>query len=115
MGVPMSIAPGDESPFLGFSDAVGPGGIWSAPVSSPSLPPPPIDWRQVEGDTKLMCLLVADMERLLHDILASVSWNILRPLWVSLKKERKACLCAPDSLRVLSFPPIFVSPTFVSR
>jgi hypothetical protein len=37
MGVPASIAPGDESPFLGFSDAVGPGVsglLLSAPPAS---------------------------------------------------------------------------------
>jgi hypothetical protein len=55
------------------------------------------------------CSLVTDVERLLHETLALVSQNILRPIWVSLKKERKVCLCASGFLQVPIFPLVYVS------
>jgi hypothetical protein len=41
----------------------------------------------VENEAELLCSQVATMERLLHDALASVHCNILRPVQVSLRKR----------------------------
>jgi hypothetical protein len=49
------------------------------------------------------------MERWLHKMLASVEQNILRLIWVSLKKERKTCMYTFSFLQALSPPPTFVS------
>jgi hypothetical protein len=67
-------------------------------LGSSSFLPLPIDWRWVEDNTEFTCLQVTTAERLLHDTLASVSQNILRPIRARLKKERKTCLCAPGFL-----------------
>jgi hypothetical protein len=67
-------------------------------LGSSSFLPLPIDWRWVEDNTEFTCLQVTTAERLLHETLASVSQNILRPIRASLKKERKTCLCAPGFL-----------------
>jgi hypothetical protein len=85
IGVPKVAAPGDTTP---------------APISLPRLPPPPlpIAWRWMEDDTELACSQLANAGRLLHDTLASFGWNILRLIWVSLKKEKKVCLCASGFL-----------------
>jgi hypothetical protein len=64
-------------------------------------------------DAELTCSQVIDVESLLHDTLVSVDRNIMRPLQVSLKKGRKASMCASGSLGVLSLPPVFVSTAFV--
>jgi hypothetical protein len=45
-----------------------------------------------------VCSQIADAERLLHERLASVGRDILHLIWVSLKKERKVCLCASGFL-----------------
>jgi hypothetical protein len=55
-----------------------------------------------------VCSQIADAERLLHERLASVGRDILHLIWVSLKKERKVCLCASSFLRVRLVPPVFV-------
>jgi hypothetical protein len=44
------------------------------------------------------CSQVTVVERLLHEALASVSLNILHPIQVSLKKERKTCMYASSFL-----------------
>jgi hypothetical protein len=69
----------------------------------------------VEGDTEFACSQVVTAERLLHQMLASVSQNLLYAIQVSLKKERNACLCASGLLRGPSFPPIFAYVALVSR
>jgi hypothetical protein len=114
VGVPGCTAPGDPSPAPGSLGAVGPGVSDLLLLGSLGLPPSCIEWRRVEGDAELGYSPVADVEKLLHDTLASISQNILRPLWVSLKKVKKVCLCTPGSLRVPSLPPIFASATFVT-
>jgi hypothetical protein len=49
------------------------------------------------------------MEVLLPKMLASVSWNMMRLIQVSLKKDKKVCLYASGFLRVPSLPPVFFS------
>jgi hypothetical protein len=67
----------------------------------------------VEDNMEFACSQVAIVERLLHETLASVGRNILRPIRVSLKKEMNVCLCDSGFLRVLSPSPIFVSVALV--
>jgi hypothetical protein len=71
----------------------------------------PIDWIQVEDNAAFVCSQVTDVERLLHETLALVGRNILRSIQVSLKKERKVCLCTSGFLRVHLLPPVLVSIT----
>jgi hypothetical protein len=80
MGVPSSAAPCDASPTSESLDTTGPGVSGLLLTGSPGLLPPPIDWRQVEGNAELTCSQVTDVERLLHDTLALVGRNILCPL-----------------------------------
>jgi hypothetical protein len=61
----------------------------------------------VREDEKFVCSLIAAAERLLHETLASVDRNILRPIRVSLEKGREFCLCASGFLHALSSPPMF--------
>jgi hypothetical protein len=69
-----------------------------------------IDWRQVEDNAGFTCLEVDEVERLLHEMLALVSRDILRLIQVSLEKERKVCMCASGSRWVpLLPPPVFAS------
>jgi hypothetical protein len=44
----------------------------------------------VESDEELACSQVTHTERLLHDTLASAGWDVLHPLGVSLKEQRKS-------------------------
>jgi hypothetical protein len=67
---------------------------------APGFLPSPIDWRQVKDNTMFTCSQVTDADRLLHETLASIGRDILRSIWVSLKKERKVCMCAFGFLRV---------------
>jgi hypothetical protein len=46
---------------------------------------------------------------MLQETLASVGWEILHLIRVSLKKEGKVCLCAIGFLRIPLLPPFFVS------
>jgi hypothetical protein len=108
-GAPGSTALGNTTSAPGSSGAADPGVSGLLPPGSPNFPSLPINWRQVEDNAAFTCLYLTDAERMLHETLASVGWNILRPIWVSLKKERKVCLCASGFLRVPLFPPIFVS------
>jgi hypothetical protein len=81
------------------SDATGPGVADLPLMGSPGSPPPPIDWSQVEDNMEFACSQVTVVERLLRETLASVSQNILNPIWVSFKKEEgNVCLCASGSL-----------------
>jgi hypothetical protein len=48
-------------------------------------------------------------ERLLHEMLVSIHWNILRLVWVSLKRETKPCLHSHGLLHAFSFLLCFVS------
>jgi hypothetical protein len=67
----------------------------------PGLPPPPINWRQVEDNAEFACSHVTNSERLLHYTLDSVSWNIMHLIRVSMKKRRKFA-CVP--LASFEFP-----------
>jgi hypothetical protein len=99
-GVPGSAALCDAFSATGSSGATGLGVSSLLLPGFPCLPPSPIDWRLVEDNAELACSHVADMERLLHDTLASVDCNILRPLRVSLKKREESlpiCLGLPLS------------------
>jgi hypothetical protein len=66
-------------------------------------------------DIESACSHVAVMERLLHETLASVGQNILRPIRVSLQKERKSCLCASGFLHTFSSPPVLCFCNFYPR
>jgi hypothetical protein len=99
--------PGSAAPAPGSSSAAGPGVSGLLLSGSPSFPPPPIDWRRVGDEAKFPCSQVIVVDRLLHETLASIDRNILRPIWVSVKKERKFCLCASHFFHSLSSPPMF--------
>jgi hypothetical protein len=71
--------------------------------SSPSFLHPPIDWRQVGDNAEFACSRVTAVERLLHEMLASVDRNIIRPIRVSLKNRGKI-VCAPLASFKLSHP-----------
>jgi hypothetical protein len=58
--------------------------------------------RCVEGDEELTCSQVISMDKLLHDTLALVGWDVLHPPWVSLKERKKRLACAP--LAPFEFP-----------
>jgi hypothetical protein len=61
------------------------------------------------GDSvEFMCLQAVVIERLLHETLASVGQDILRLIWVNLKKERKVSLCASGFFRVPSLTPSYL-------
>jgi hypothetical protein len=106
---PASAAPGDTTSATGSSGAMGSEVSELLLLGSTGSLPPPIDWRRVEDNMEFACSQVTDAERLLHETLASVGRNILRLILVSLKKERKVCLCASGFLRVPLLPPVFVS------
>jgi hypothetical protein len=107
--VPRSAALGNAALAPGPLGVVGLGVSALLLPTSPSFPPLPTDWRWVEDNAEFACPLVATVERLLHETLASVSQNILHPIWVSLKNERKTCLWASGFLQALSPPPAFLS------
>jgi hypothetical protein len=102
VGIPRSVALGDAA------SALGPSSTFSAGVSGLYLsgsfdsPPPPINWRRVEDEAEFECLQVVTTERLLHETLASVHQNILRPVWVSLKTGAKSCSHSNGSLHSFS-------------
>jgi hypothetical protein len=58
----------------------------------------------VEDKAEFVCSEVAALERLLHETLASVHRNILRPFQVSLKREIKSCLHSHGLLHALISP-----------
>jgi hypothetical protein len=109
-----------ELPWVTRPEPLGPQELWAQGYlvcSLPGfldLPPPPINWRRVEGGAEIACSQVTDVERLLHNTFSLVGRNILRPLWVSLKKGGKFCMCASGSLQFPSLPLVFVSAAFVS-
>jgi hypothetical protein len=51
---------------------------------------------------EIACSQVTGAERLLHDTLALAGWDILHPLWVSLKERKGKLSCAP--LATFEFP-----------
>jgi hypothetical protein len=108
IGAPRSATPGDTIPAPGFSSAASPMVSGLLLSGSTIFPPSAIDWRQVEDDVAFTCSQVTDVERLLHETLASVGRDILRLIRVSLKKVRKACLCPSNFLRVPLLPHVFV-------
>jgi hypothetical protein len=113
IGVPESAALGDVAPTPGSSGDAGLGVSGLLLPGSPSFPPPPIDWRRVGDEVEFACSQVASAERLLHETLASVDQNILRPIRVSLKK-RKNCQCASGFLHAFSSPLALVFVALVS-
>jgi hypothetical protein len=106
-GVLRSAALGDAAsaprPLSTFSPGV-PGLYMSGFFSSLPLP---INWRWVEDEAESTCLQVAIAERLLHEMLASAHRNILRPIWVSLKRGAKSCPHSNGFLRAFSSLPCF--------
>jgi hypothetical protein len=64
----------------GSLGAVGPGVSDLLLPGSPGFLPPPIDWRQVEDSVAFIYSQVTDAERLLHETLASIGWDILHPI-----------------------------------
>jgi hypothetical protein len=92
IGIPRSSTLGDATLAHGSLGIVGLGVSGLLLLGSHDFPHPPINWRRVEDNTEFTCSQVATAERLLHEILASVGRNILRPILFSLKKERKVCI-----------------------
>jgi hypothetical protein len=65
------------------------------------------------SEAKSACSWVAATDRLLHDMLASIDQNILRPIRVSLKREENLA-CIPLASSMLPHPLLcFVSASFV--
>jgi hypothetical protein len=87
----------------------GPGVIRIAPTGFPRLSAPTYRLEVVEDNTEFACSQVTTMEVLLPKMLASVSWNMMRLIQVSLKKDKKVCLYASGFLRVPSLPPVLFS------
>jgi hypothetical protein len=94
IGVPESATLGDAALAPGSSSPVGLGVSGLLLLGSLDFPPLHIDWRWVEDTLEFACSQVATAGRLLHEMLASVGCDILRLIHVSLRKERKVCLCA---------------------
>jgi hypothetical protein len=63
-----------------------PGGVWAAPAGLSWFSALSYRWRWVGDEVKSACSQVAAAEQLLNQTLASIGWNILRPIRVSLKK-----------------------------
>jgi hypothetical protein len=55
----------------------------------PRVPLRPTSWRQVAGCAELMCSWVATVHRLLKEMLVVVGPDVLQPVWVSPKTERR--------------------------
>jgi hypothetical protein len=68
----------------------------------------------VEDEAESVCSQVATMERLLHETLASVQWNILHLVRVSQRKETKFCLYSNVFLHAFSFSLCSVPVAFIS-
>jgi hypothetical protein len=79
-GIPESATLGDEAPAPGSSSVMGPGISGLYLPSSPGSPPPPINWRRVGDEVESVYSQVTTVERLLHEMMASVHWNIMRPI-----------------------------------
>jgi hypothetical protein len=94
IGVSGNAAPGDVALDPGPLGTMSPGVSRLLLSGSPGFLRPSIDWRRVEDNSKLVRLQDATVERLLHEMLASVSRKILCRIRVSLKKERKTCMFA---------------------
>jgi hypothetical protein len=92
--VPKSAAPDDAAPTPGSPGAMCLGVSRLILLGSPGFLSPPINWRWVEDNAEFACSHVTATERLLHETLALVGRNILRPIQVSLKKRVKL-VCAP--------------------
>jgi hypothetical protein len=87
INVPGSVAPGDAVPPPG---SIGTTGLVLSGLDLPGSPGflhVPIDWRQVGDEAESVCSQVTAMERLLHEMLASIDRNILHPIRVGLKRE----------------------------
>jgi hypothetical protein len=57
-------------------------------LCSPGFSPLPISWKWVGDEVDSVCSQVATSESLLHEMLALVHQNILRPILVSLRREK---------------------------
>jgi hypothetical protein len=110
LGTPRRIDPSDAIPALGSSGIGGLGITRLLLLGTPDSSSPSIEWRQVEDNVEYACSQVTVVKRLLREALASVGQNILHLIQVSLKKkEGDVCVSGSGTLRVLSFPPAFVS------
>jgi hypothetical protein len=102
------------APAPGSLSIVSLGISWLHLSGSPGSSSPPIDWRRVEDEAEFLCSQVAVTEKLLHETLASVHWNILHLVQVSLKRETKFCPFSNDFLHAFSFFLCCVPTTFIS-
>jgi hypothetical protein len=102
-GVPRSAALGEANPAHRSSSTVSPRVSGLYLPSSPSAPPPPINWRWVEDGVESMCSHITAVEGLLHEMLASVHRNIPCPVRVSLERETKLCPQSRGLLHGFSF------------
>jgi hypothetical protein len=79
--------PSDAVPALRFSSAVGPGAACLRLPGSLGSPSPPVSWGHVMNSTEQACSRVAATKRLLWEVMATISWDVLHIIWVSLKKK----------------------------
>jgi hypothetical protein len=84
IGAPGCATLGDVAVAPGVVSVADPGVFRLLLQGSPGFPHPPIDWRRVGDDADFTCSWVATVERMLHETLASVNQNILRPIRASL-------------------------------
>jgi hypothetical protein len=115
LGMPERTNLGDAIPAPGPSGAGDPrltGLILSGPPS-PRSSSASINQRQVEDNVEYACSQITITKRLLREMLASVSQNILHLIRVSLRKEGYFYLGASGFLRDFSFPTTFASTALV--
>jgi hypothetical protein len=97
-----SAATHNVAPAPGSSGIVSPRESGLPLPGSPGFLPPHIDWRRVRDEVESACSQVATMERLVHETLASVGWNILRPIRVSFEKNRENLVSVTLASSILS-------------
>jgi hypothetical protein len=98
--------PSDAVPALRFSSAVGSGAVGLRLPGSLGSPSPPVSWGQVMNITEQACSWVAATKRLLWEVMATISRDVLHIIWVSLKKKEslfESLWLTPSSLKLLCF------------
>jgi hypothetical protein len=70
-----------------FSGAMDLGVVGLGLLGSPSSSSPPIDWGQVERNTEQACSQDETTNRLLRKAMVLVGWDVLHPIWHSLKEK----------------------------
>jgi hypothetical protein len=115
INVHLCAALGNAARALESSSATGLGVSGLLIPGSPDFPPPLIHWMWVGDEVESACSYVAITVSLLDETLASVGWNILRLIRVSLKERRKSCLPASGFPHALSSPLVLCFCNFCPR